>query len=81
MSERGNWGSKFTFVLAAAGSAVGLGNIWRFPVEVGLNGGAAYVFVYLICVLFIGVPVMLAEFSLGRASGKNERGDCFTILS
>lgn len=72
--ERGGWGSKLAFVLAAAGSAVGLGNIWRFPVEVGLNGGAAYVFVYLLCVLFMGVPVMMAEFTLGRSAKKNVLG-------
>ncbi|HPR65155.1 MAG TPA: sodium-dependent transporter [Thermoanaerobaculia bacterium] len=71
---RGNWGSKFAFVLAAAGSAVGLGNVWRFPVEVGRNGGAAYVIVYFLCVLLMGVPVMMAEFSLGRSTGKNVLG-------
>ncbi len=59
-SSRGNWGSKWGFILAASGSAVGLGNIWRFPTMTGQNGGAAFVLIYLGCVLMIGVPVMLA---------------------
>jgi NSS family neurotransmitter:Na+ symporter len=62
------------FVLAAAGSAVGLGNIWRFPYVAGESGGGAFVLVYLICVVLIALPVMLLEISLGRATQKNPVG-------
>ncbi len=72
--SRGQWGSKLGFILAASGSAVGLGNIWRFPYMTGENGGAAFVFVYLVCVLLIGLPLLLNELALGRASGKNPVG-------
>lgn len=68
------FGSRLGFILAAAGSAVGLGNIWRFPYMTADNGGAAFVLLYLGCVLLIGVPVLLAELSMGRASGKNAVG-------
>jgi NSS family neurotransmitter:Na+ symporter len=69
--KRGQWGSKFGFIMAAAGSAVGLGNIWRFPYMTGENGGAAFVVVYLACVVFIGLPLMWAELAFGRYTGKN----------
>ena len=59
MSERGRFGSKIGVVLASAGSAVGLGNIWRFPTEVGRNGGAAFILVYVCFVLFLALPVMV----------------------
>ena len=72
--NRGQWGSRLGFIMAAAGSAVGLGNIWRFPYVTGENGGAAFVLVYLACVFFIGVPLLLVELSLGRASGRNPIG-------
>ena len=72
--ERGQFGSSLGFIMAAAGSAVGLGNIWRFPYLVGENGGGAFVFVYIICVLFIGLPLLLNEIALGRKSGKNPIG-------
>ncbi len=72
--DRGQWGSKLGFIMAAAGSAVGLGNIWRFPYVTGENGGAAFVVVYLACVLFIGLPLMWCELALGRASGRNPVG-------
>lgn len=68
--ERVNFGSKLGVILASAGSAVGLGNIWRFPCEVGENGGAAFMLVYLACVIFLGVPVMTSEF-FDRASFKS----------
>ncbi len=64
-SERVNFGSKIGAVLAAAGSAVGLGNIWRFPYETGNHGGAAFILVYLACVLMLGMPIMIAEFTVG----------------
>lgn len=72
--ERGEFGSSLGFIMAAAGSAVGLGNIWRFPYLVGENGGGAFVFVYLICVLFISLPLLFNEIALGRKSGKNPLG-------
>ncbi len=65
-SIHGEWGSRWAFILAATGSAVGLGNIWRFPYIVGENGGGAFILVYLACILLIGVPVMMAEILLGR---------------
>lgn len=71
MSERANFGSKIGVILAAAGSAVGLGNIWRFPCLVGENGGAAFILVYIMCVMFLGVPVMMSEFLIGRRSRAN----------
>jgi NSS family neurotransmitter:Na+ symporter len=71
---REEWGSKIGFIFAAAGSAVGLGNIWRFPYVVGENGGAAFVFLYLLCVIFIGLPYMYGELALGRAARRNPVG-------
>jgi len=71
---RENWGSKLGFILAAAGSAVGLGNIWRFPYLAGENGGAAFIFVYILCVLVIGIPVLVAEILIGRTTQKNPVG-------
>ncbi len=73
-TDRGQWSSKLGFIFAAAGSAIGLGNIWRFPYIAGENGGAAFVFTYLICVIVIGLPVMLAELALGRATQRNPVG-------
>lgn len=66
MEKRENWGSRIGFIMAAAGSAVGLGNIWKFPYTAGSNGGGAFVIVYLIFVVFIGFSVMLTEFAVGR---------------
>lgn len=71
---RGQWASKFGFVMAAAGSAVGLGNIWRFPYLTGQNGGAAFVIVYILCVVVIGAPVLMNEMALGRMTGQNTIG-------
>ncbi len=66
LTIHGQWSSRFAFVLAAAGSAVGLGNIWKFPYIAGENGGGAFVLIYLLCVLLLGIPVMIAEIMLGR---------------
>lgn len=74
LSQRGAWGSKVAFVFAAAGSAIGLGNIWRFPMVVGQNGGALFVLVYILAVALIGFSVMLAELAIGRYSQKNPVG-------
>ena len=72
--SRGTWGSKWGFVLAAAGSAVGLGHIWRFPYVTGENGGAAFVLLYIGCVFLIGVPILFAELTLGRHANLNPVG-------
>jgi NSS family neurotransmitter:Na+ symporter len=74
LSSRGNWGSKIAFVFAASGSAIGLGSIWRFPLYVGDNGGAVFVFTYVVAVLFIGFTVMLAELTIGRHTQRNPVG-------
>jgi NSS family neurotransmitter:Na+ symporter len=79
MASRGNWGSRVGFILAAAGSAIGLGNIWRFPYITGKNGGALFVLIYIGCVVMLGLPVMLAEFSLGRATARNPVGAFLAI--
>ena len=63
------WGSKFGFIMAAVGSSVGLGNFWRFPYTAGENGGGAFIVIYLLCVAFIGLPLLMAEYSMGRKSG------------
>lgn len=65
-SRHGMWSSRWLFVLAAAGSAVGLGNIWKFPYIAGENGGGAFVLIYLACVAFVGIPIMMGEVMLGR---------------
>mgnify|MGYP003681878482 CR=1 FL=1 len=74
LNKRGNWGSKIAFIFAASGSAIGLGNIWRFPMMVGLNGGAIFVLAYIVAVIFIGFTVMLAELTMGRHAQKNPVG-------
>ena len=66
ISESVTWVGKWTFVLAAAGSAVGLGNIWSFPYKVGEEGGSAFVLIYLGCILLVGLPIMMAEIMIGR---------------
>ena len=66
-SKRGMWSSRWLFVLAAAGSAVGLGNIWKFPYITGENGGGAFVIIYLVCVALVGIPIMMSEVLLGRS--------------
>ncbi len=70
-SLHGHWSSRMAFILAVTGSAVGLGNIWRFPYVVGENGGGAFVLVYLACVLVIGMPVMMSEILMGRRGRRN----------
>ena len=77
---RGNWGSQFGFIAAAAGSAVGLGNIWRFPYITGQYGGAAFVLVYLLFVLLICIPIMNSELLIGRKSERNAVG-AFKVLA
>ncbi len=72
--ERGMWGSRMGFIFAAAGSAVGLGNIWGFPTQVGQGGGAVFVLVYLFCVLFVCAPIFISELILGRRTQKGAVG-------
>ena len=73
-NTRENFGSKLGAVLAAAGSAVGLGNIWRFPIETGQNGGAAFIIIYVACVFLLGIPIMMSEFFIGRHTQTNTAG-------
>jgi NSS family neurotransmitter:Na+ symporter len=79
-SKRDSFGSKFGAIAAAAGSAIGLGNIWRFPYLLGENGGAAFLFIYLGFIFAIGIPVMLSEFVIGRSTQRNPYG-AFKILA
>lgn len=74
IASRGHWSGAVGFVLAAMGSAVGLGNIWRFPYITGEYGGAAFIILYIGCVLAIGIPLMLAEFLIGRRTQRNPVG-------
>lgn len=69
--NRANFGSKLGIILASAGSAVGLGNVWRFPTEVGANGGAAFILLYIACVILLGLPLMVSEFIIGRHTHTN----------
>ena len=77
---RANFASKIGLVLVTAGSAVGLGNIWRFPVLTGQNGGGAFLFVYIICIILLGLPLMVAEFMVGRHAQSNT-ADAYKKLS
>ena len=79
-TSSGMWSSRLIFILAAAGSAVGLGNIWRFPYVAGENGGGVFVLAYLLCICVIGLPIMIAEIVLGRA-GKNSPITSMRILA
>lgn len=79
-SHRVNFGSKLGAILAAAGSAVGLGNVWRFPYEAGNHGGAAFICIYLGCVFVLGLPIMVSEFIIGRRS-KASTGEAYNVLA
>lgn len=79
-NERVNFGSKLGAILAAAGSAVGLGNVWRFPYEAGNHGGAAFICIYLGCVFLFGLPIMISEFIIGRRS-KASTGEAYQALA
>lgn len=78
-TNRVSFGSKLGFLAAAVGSAVGLGNIWRFPYELGQNGGFAFLIVYLLCAFLIGWPLMLSEFAVGRMGQSNVAGTFIKI--
>lgn len=71
LKSHGSWIGKWTFILAASGSAVGLGNIWGFPYKAGTNGGSAFVLIYLACILMIGLPIMISEILIGRRAGNS----------
>ena len=73
-SERAIFATRMGAIAATVGSAVGLGNIWRFPYEAGVHGGGAFLLVYVACVLLMGIPVIVAEFVIGRSTHKNVRG-------
>ena len=77
--KRESWGSSVGFILAIAGSAVGLGNVWKFPYITGLNGGGAFVLIYLFCILLVGMPVMLCEIVIGRRTRQNPYGAFKTL--
>ena len=79
MAEREKLSSRLGFILLSAGCAIGLGNVWRFPYITGKYGGAAFVLLYLLFLLLIGLPVMTMEFSIGRASRKNIVGAYYAL--
>ena len=74
MSNKAQFGTKIGLIAATVGSAVGLGNVWRFPIMAQENGGAAFLLIYIACVFILGIPVMMAEFSLGRGGGSDAVG-------
>ena len=78
--ERASFGSKLGVILATAGSAVGLGNIWRFPYMTGQNGGAVFIIIYIFCVLLLGIPCMISEFIIGR-HGQSNTARSFSKIS
>ena len=79
-SNRGSFGSKIGLILATAGGAVGLGNVWRFPYMAGQEGGAAFILVYIGSVLLLGIPCMISEFIIGR-HGASNTARAYTKLS
>lgn len=79
MEKKAQFSSQIGLIAATVGSAVGLGNIWRFPAEVQTGGGASFLLIYIACVLLLGIPVMLAEFALGRAGGSDAAGSFINL--
>ena len=80
MKEREKLGSRLGFILVSAGCAVGLGNVWKFPYICGKNGGAAFIVIYLLCLLGLGLPILICEYAIGRGSNKS-LGSAFKMLS
>ena len=74
--KREQWSSNFGFLMAAAGSAVGLGNLWKFPYIVGMNGGGIFLLIYIILLVLLGTPILMAEMSIGRYTRLNAIGAC-----
>ena len=79
ISIHGQWTNRTVFILAATGSAVGLGNIWKFPYIAGENGGGTFVLVYLLCIALIGIPIMMAEIMLGRRGKQSPINTMLTL--
>ncbi|MGF1643816.1 MAG: sodium-dependent transporter [Thiotrichales bacterium] len=79
ISLHGQWSSRLAFILAASGSAIGLGNIWKFPYVTGQNGGGAFVLLYLLCIALIGLPIMIAEIMLGRRGRQSPMNTMATL--
>ena len=73
------WSSRWGFLLAAIGFSVGLGNIWRFPFVTGENGGSAFLIIYLVCALVIGLPLLIAELSIGRRGRRSPSGSIVAV--
>ncbi len=71
MENREKFGSRIGFILVSAGCAIGIGNVWKFPYLAGANGGAAFILIYLVFLLLLGIPIMTAEFAVGRGSQKS----------
>ncbi|MCK4982002.1 MAG: hypothetical protein KAS17_03710, partial [Victivallaceae bacterium] len=78
--KREHWSGSLSFILVMAGAVIGLGNIWKFPYLAGQNGGGAFVLVYLVSIALVGIPILLCEMTLGRATQKNPVG-AFRMLS
>ena len=74
MKERETFGSRLGFILVSAGCAIGLGNVWKFPYMAGKYGGAAFILIYLIFLVLLGLPVLVCEFAVGRAAAKVRQG-------
>ena len=72
--QREHWGSRLGFIMATAGSAIGLGTLWKFPYVTGQNGGGAFVILYILFTLLIGIPIFIAELSLGRCAQRGVVG-------
>ena len=79
--QRVAWKNRWTFMLATAGSAIGLGNIWKLPYMIGVNGGSAFVLVFIACIFFVGIPLMMTEILLGRRAQKNPHDGMATLAS
>lgn len=79
-AKRDSWSNNFGFIMATAGAAVGLGNIWRFPYVCGENGGGAFLIAYVACVILIGMPILWAEIAIGRSSGQGSGGAFDTLV-
>lgn len=77
--HRSYWSSRWAFILATAGSAIGLGNIWKFPYMTGVNGGSAFVLVFLVCIALVGIPLMMCEIMLGRRAQRNPADGMLTL--
>ncbi len=80
-NNKEQWSSRFGFIMAAAGSAIGLGNLWKFPYITGTNGGAVFLLLYIVFLVLLGIPILLSELSIGRFAGMNAVDSCKKINS